>query len=51
LKATNTDTATGNYPIGQTPSLKRKKISFFEDNKNGPTIITLLPPNHRIGQI
>jgi len=28
--------------------LKTKNVSFFEDTKNGPTIITLLLLNHRI---
>jgi len=28
--------------------IKTKNVSFFEDTKNGPTIITLLPLNHHI---
>jgi len=47
-KATNSDTAIGKSPIGQTPFLEDKDFSYIEGSKNGPTIITLLPLNHRI---
>jgi len=42
LKATNADIAIRKYPIGRTPFLKDEKLQFFEDTKNGPTIIILL---------
>jgi len=47
LKATNTDIAIGKYSIGQTHFFLRD-FNFFEDSKYGPTIITLVPLNHRI---
>ena len=45
-KATNTDTAIGKYPIGQTPFFQKEDFRVFEVSKIGPTIITL--PPHRI---
>jgi len=48
MKAAKTDTAIGKCPIGQTPFFQEEEFSFFEGNKLGPTIITLLPLNHRI---
>jgi len=30
LKATNADIAIGKYPIGQTPSFKRKTLAFLK---------------------
>jgi len=46
LKATNTDTTIGKYPIGQNPIFKN--FSFFEDTENCPKITTLLPINHSL---
>jgi len=37
-----------NYPIGETPFFQEENFSFFEGSNNGPTIISLLPLNHRI---
>jgi len=34
LEATNTDTAIGEYPIGQTPFFQEEDFSFFEGSKN-----------------
>ena len=38
----------GKYAIGQIPFFQEENFSFFDDSKNGPTLITLLPINHRI---
>jgi len=35
-------------PIGQTPFFQEEDLSFFESSQNDPTVITLLPLNHRI---
>jgi len=48
LKATSTDITIGNTQSTELHFLKTKNVSFFEDTKNGPTIITLLPLNHHI---
>jgi len=49
LKATNTDIAIGKYLIGQTAFFQSEEnFSLFEDSKNGPTGVTLLPLNHCI---
>jgi len=50
MKAAKTDTAIGKWPIGQIPFFQEEDFSFFEGNKLGPTIITLLPlkSSHRL---
>jgi len=48
LKAAKTDIAIGKYLIAQTQIFQEEDFSFFEVSKIGPTIITLLPLNHRI---
>jgi len=41
----------GKHLISGTPFFQVEKFYFFEDSKNGPTIITLLmlPLSHNIG--
>jgi len=48
VKATNINIAIEKYLISRTPFLKEENLQFFEDTKNGPTTITLLPLNHLI---
>jgi len=45
---TNAHIAIGKYQFGRAPLLKCKNFSFFQDTKNGPTVITFLPLNHHI---
>jgi len=43
----NTSIPIQKYLIGRTAFLKEENFSFFEDTKNDPRIIKLLPLNHR----
>jgi len=47
LKATKTDIPIGKCLVGQTPFFQEENFSLFEVTINGPTIIKLLPLNHR----